>query len=118
MIVVNVLNQEIVCLKFGGLRHIILFCIKFNAIIYKYMLTPIEIDQIAAATARKLYKKMKEDELPPTEYVTVKEAARMLGVSEDHMRRLKDQFPHIKNGDKQQGRVLFLREGLIKNYAK
>ncbi len=42
----------------------------------------------------------------------------MLGVSEDHMRKLKDQFPHIKNGEKQQGRVLFLREGLIKNYAK
>ena len=118
VLVVNALNQEIVALKFGNLQYIILFCIKFNAIIYKYMLTPIEIDQIAAATARKLYKLMKEDELPPTEYVTVKEAARMIGISENHMRKLKDQFPHIKNGDKQQGRVLFLREGLIRNYAK
>ena len=118
MFVVNVLNQEIVCLKFGSPQHIILFCSKFNPIKCIYMLTPIEIDQIAAATARKLYKMLKEDELPPTEYVTVKEAARMLGVSEYHMRKLKDKFPHIKNGENQQGRVLFLREGLLKNYAK
>jgi hypothetical protein len=50
--------------------------------------------------------------------VTVKEAARILNISESHMRRIKDNFPHIKNGNNAQGHVLFVRESLLKTYAK
>ena len=48
--------------------------------------------------------------------VGVKEAARILGISEGRMREIKDKFPHIKAGCHQQGRLLFVRSGLIENY--
>ena len=77
-----------------------------------------QMDQIAAKTANIILRKMKEDKEPPTEMVSVKEAARILNISENHMRRIKDQFPHIKNGNNSQGHILFVREALLKTYAK
>ncbi|MBQ9677145.1 MAG: helix-turn-helix domain-containing protein [Prevotella sp.] len=76
------------------------------------------MEQIAAKTANIILRKMKEDKEPPTEMVSVKEAARILNISENHMRRIKDQFPHIKNGNNSQGHILFVREALLKTYAK
>lgn len=52
------------------------------------------------------------------EYCTVKEAASILGISADHMRKIKDRYPHIKNGSKQQGHILFKKSELIKEYSK
>ena len=52
-----------------------------------------------------------------SEIISVKDAARMLGISEGTMRRNKDQFPHIKLGDSNQSRVMFYREAL-ENYIK
>lgn len=77
-----------------------------------------QMEQIAAKTANIILRKMKEDKEPPTEMVSVKEAARILNISENHMRRIKDQFPHIKNGNNSQGHILFVREALLKTYAK
>lgn len=77
-----------------------------------------QMEQIAAKTARIIIRKLREDNEPPTEMVTVKEAARILNISEGHMRRIKDQYPHIKNGNNAQGHVLFVRESLLKTYAK
>ena len=77
-----------------------------------------QMDQIAAKTANIILRKMKEDKEPPTEMVSVKEAARILNISENHMRRIKDHFPHIKNGNNSQGHILFVREALLKTYAK
>ena len=77
-----------------------------------------QMEQIAAKTANIILRKMKEDKEPPTEMVSVKEAARILNISENHMRRIKNQFPHIKNGEKQQGHILFLRDSLLKIYGK
>ena len=48
---------------------------------------------------------------------TVREAARILGVGEDHMRRIKNRYPHVKSGEKQQGRILFDREALLASYG-
>lgn len=77
-----------------------------------------QMEQIATKTANILLRKMKEDKEPPTEMVSVKEAARILNISENHMRRIKNQFPHIKNGENQQGHILFLRDALLKIYGK
>ncbi|MBR1879152.1 MAG: hypothetical protein IJ804_00110 [Prevotella sp.] len=77
-----------------------------------------QIEQIAVKTAKIVLRKLREDEEPPSEYVPVKEAARILGLTEYRMRRIKDKFPHIKNGQNNQGRLLFLRDSLLKEYAK
>ena len=77
-----------------------------------------QMEQIATKTANIILRRMKEDKEPPTEMVSVKEAARILNISENHMRRIKNQFPHIKNGEKQQGHILFLRDSLLKIYGK
>lgn len=77
-----------------------------------------QMEQIAAKTANIILRKMKEDKEPPTEMVSVKEAARILNISENHMRRIKNQFPHIKNGENRQGHILFLRDALLKIYGK
>ena len=56
------------------------------------------------------------EKLKPTEMVGVKEAARILGISEGRMREIKDKFPHIKSGYYQQGRLLFVRSSLLENW--
>lgn len=49
------------------------------------------------------------------EFVTAKEAAEILRISPDRVRRLKNHFKHTKvNGN---GRILFLKSDIIK-YAK
>ena len=73
-----------------------------------------QMEQIASKTANIILRKMKEDNEPTPEMVSVKEAARILRISEAHMRRIKDQYPHMKIGDKNQGRLLFKRDSLLK----
>ena len=76
-----------------------------------------KIDQTSIdAIAYKAAKKKCEE--PQLEMVPVSVAAKILGISEDHMRRIKDKFPHIKNGNNKQGRLLFVRDALLKEYAK
>lgn len=53
-----------------------------------------------------------------TEYVGVAEAARILGISVYHLRHIKDDFPHVKRGNNQQGRLLFLKSALLTAYTK
>jgi len=52
------------------------------------------------------------------EYVDSKEAARMLGLTPNYLRTMKDKFPHVKVGDNRQGRILFKRSELLTNYTK
>lgn len=77
-----------------------------------------QVEQIATRTAKIVLRKLREDEEPPSEMVSVKEAAHILGITEHHMRRIKDKFPHIKNGQNNQGRLLFKRDSLLTEYAK
>ena len=76
------------------------------------------IDAIAYKAAKIVVSELKKSEEAPVEMVPVSVAARILGISEDHMRRIKDKFPHIKNGNNKQGRLLFVRDSLLKEYAK
>ncbi len=50
--------------------------------------------------------------------VTTEEAARILNITPDRLRHIKDRFPHIKNGDKQQGKLLFKRDALLAEYSR
>ena len=51
-------------------------------------------------------------------YVDINKAADILGYSVYHLRRIKDQFPHIKRGDNQQGRLLFQEDALYESFNK
>lgn len=82
-----------------------------------YKLDQSSIDAIAYKAAKIVVSELKKSEAP-VEMVPVSVAARILGISEDHMRRIKDKFPHIKNGNNKQGRLLFVRDALLKEYAK
>ena len=85
-----------------------------------------QMDLLASKVASKLFRMLqggdagnKKDkvEIPdPSKMCSVKEAANLLGIGEDQMRRIKDRFPHVKVGEKQQGRILFEREALLKCY--
>lgn len=74
-----------------------------------------QMDEIAYKTAVIVLRKLKEKEDVP-EMVSTAEAARILGVTPGHMRRIADRFPHIKAGENRQGKLLFKRDALLPNY--
>lgn len=68
------------------------------------------IDAIAVKTTAMVLKALlKKKELLP-EMVTTKEAAAILHISPDRMRRIKDRFPYSKS---QGGKILFVRDALL-----
>ena len=70
--------------------------------------------------ARQVAQIMRQERRPAEdgEYVSTREAASILRVSPDRMRHLKDKFPHIKVGENSQGKLLFLKSGLLERYAQ
>lgn len=52
-------------------------------------------------------------EVKEPEMVTTAEAARILKISEGRMRQIADKYPHTKRGENKQGKLMFLRSGLI-----
>lgn len=71
------------------------------------------IDAIANRVATIIRKSIMDEKQP--EMVTVKEAAAILHISPDRMRRIKDRFPYIKAGG-HGGRILFKRDTLLEHY--
>ena len=51
------------------------------------------------------------------ELISTIEAARILHISTDRMRKLKHRFPHVKFGDNDQCRLMFYKSGFA-NYIK
>ena len=68
--------------------------------------------------AKEVVKKMRkvEEQEPEPDLISVKAAAMELNLSEDYVRKIKDRLPHVKQGNKKQGRILFVREGLKEAY--
>ena len=68
--------------------------------------------------AKEVVKEMRrtEQEKPQPELISSKEAAAQIGVSEDYIRKIKDRLPHVKQGNNNQGRLLFVKEGLMEAY--
>lgn len=90
-------------------------------------LTEKQMDAIAVKTARKVIKLLNRnllnrDEQPKLDnkkkYVDINTAANILGYSISHLRQIKDQFPHIKRGGNQQGRLLFEEDALYESFNK
>jgi hypothetical protein len=76
-----------------------------------------EMTVLAALVADQVVKKLKGfGNLSEAKYVDANEAARILGVSANYLRQVKDKYPHVKAGDHQQGRIMFLREALMKDF--
>lgn len=51
-------------------------------------------------------------------YIGVSEAAKLLGISVYHMRRIKDQFHYRKTSGSQQGHLLFPEHEILTAYNK
>ncbi len=76
-----------------------------------------EMTALAAMVAEQVVKKLKSvGNLQETEYVDSYEAARILGVSPNYLRQVKDRYPHIKAGNKKQGRIMFKRDALMNEF--
>lgn len=77
------------------------------------------IDAIAYRAATIIMQKMKKaqktgSDLP--KMVSSREAAAILGITPGRMRQIAERFPHIKQGDNKQGKLLFVRDALLENY--
>lgn len=68
--------------------------------------------------AKEVVKEMRrtEQEKPQPELISSKETAALIGVSEDYIRKIKDRLPHVKQGNNNQGRLVFVKEGLMEAY--
>ena len=68
--------------------------------------------------AKEVVKEMRrtEKEQPEPELISCKDVAALIGVSEDYVRKIKDRLPHVKQGNNNQGRLLFFKEGLMEAY--
>ena len=68
--------------------------------------------------AKEMVKEMQKikSEAKEPELITAKEAAETLNLSEDYVRKIKDKLPHVKQGNSKQGRLLFVKEGLMEAY--
>ena len=79
------------------------------------------IERIAQRVANILSKggaKETEPKVSEGQYISTREAASMLRISSDRMRHLKDKFPHIKAGDNEQGKLLFLKSAILEYYVQ
>lgn len=84
-------------------------------------LTETQMESLAVRTAKSVVQMLRaEERIQPKKkkYVGIKEAADILGMSVYHLRRIKDEFPHIKRGDNQQARIYFDEEELLKSFTK
>ena len=83
-------------------------------------LTEKQMDAIAGKTARIVVNMLNRDKQSKQgrekRYVDINKAADILGYSVYHLRRIKDQFTHIKRGDNQQGRLLFEEDALYASF--
>ena len=84
-------------------------------------LTDKQMTAIAGRTAQivvSLLKREQSMQVKEKKYVDINKAADILGYSVYHLRRIKDQFPHIKRGDNAQGRLLFEEDALYASFTK
>ena len=76
-----------------------------------------EMSVFAAMVADQVIKRLKGvRSLVETEYVDTDEAARILGISANYLRQVKDKYPHLKSGSGKQGRILFKRDALLQQF--
>ena len=79
-------------------------------------LDPKTIDAIARKSATYVLNGLKKKKNNDKEMVTAAEAARILGISQNYLRAIKDNFRYVKGGGAKCGRILFEKDSLIENY--
>lgn len=79
----------------------------------KFELSDKQIEQIANKTAKLVVRDLKSPPEQSPLLVSVKDAAKILGISVYHMRKIKDEYQYIRRGDSQQGHIFFIRESLV-----
>ena len=82
-------------------------------------LTAKDIDAIAYKAATivvRLLKKHNSDDAKTPVMVSTREAAAILHISPGRMRQIAGRFPHVKQGNSKQGKLLFVKDALIENY--
>ena len=82
-------------------------------------LTAKDIDAIANKVAKsvvRLLEKSNVDNGKNPVMVSTKEAAAILHISPGRMRQIAGRFPHVKQGNSKQGKLLFVREKLLEMY--
>jgi len=73
-----------------------------------------QLDELCRKIVKEIRRQQEQDAAP--EMVTTVEAARILGVTPQTMRRNAHKYPHVKGGEHKQGQLLFVRDALLKNY--
>ncbi len=76
------------------------------------------LDDVSRKISLLVERRLRERLDTAPEMVTTEEAARILKITPDRLRHIKDRFPHTKSGSKQQGKLLFKRDALIQAYAE
>lgn len=68
-------------------------------------------EEIAYKVALILEKRLRQNQQP--EMVSTAEAANILNITPEYLRQIKDNYPHIKKGNRKQGQLLFQRNALL-----
>jgi hypothetical protein len=76
------------------------------------------LEDVSRKVAFLVEKRLNEKMTATPELASTEEAAGILGISPDRLRHIKDRFPHIKGGGEKQGRLLFVRDALLRQYAQ
>lgn len=82
-------------------------------------LTAKDIDAIANKVAKSVVRMLEKSNVDNGKnpvMVSTKEAAAILNISPGRMRQIAGRFPHIKQGNSKQGKLLFVKDALIDNY--
>lgn len=76
------------------------------------------IDAIARKSAQYVLTGLKKNKCAEKEMVTAAEAAKILGITQNYLRTIKDNFRYVKVGGTKYGRILFEKDSLVENYIK
>ena len=76
------------------------------------------IKSIAHETAKIVVGELKKDREEKKEMVSAEEAARILGISKNYLRNIKDRFRYVRSGGSSVGRLLFEKDSLMEGYIK
>ena len=76
------------------------------------------LEDVSKKVALLVGKKLKEEAKKEPELVTTEEAARILHITPDRLRHTKEKYPHVKQGENKQGKLLFVRDALVQTYLQ
>lgn len=76
------------------------------------------LDDVSKKVALLVSKQLKKEAKKDPELVSTEEAARILNITPDRLRHTKEKYPHVKQGENKQGKLLFVRDALVQSYLQ